>query len=92
MALGAMAKHENLNVKIVPCGLNYFHADKFRSRAVIEFGETITIDQALVTGFKAGGADKRAAVGTLLSTIYKSLKSVTGIVDFELLNDNISYF
>ena len=28
MALGAMAEHADLNVKIVPCGLNYFHADK----------------------------------------------------------------
>ena len=31
MALGAMSQHEGLDVKIVPCGLNYFHADKVLS-------------------------------------------------------------
>ena len=38
MALGAMAANPTLKVKIVPVGLSYFHAHKFRSRAVVEFG------------------------------------------------------
>ncbi|KAJ3101157.1 hypothetical protein HDU97_001623 [Phlyctochytrium planicorne] len=76
MALGAMAEHEGLNVKIVPCGLNYFHADKFRSRAVIEFGDPIEIPPEYVTKYRQGGTDRRFAVGSLLDTIYKSLKTV----------------
>ncbi|KAI8853402.1 hypothetical protein BC829DRAFT_424699 [Chytridium lagenaria] len=68
--------HEGLNVKIVPCGLNYFHADKFRSRAVIEFGDPISVPQEFVTQYRQGGPDRRTAVGSLLDTIYKSLKSV----------------
>ncbi|KAJ8651892.1 hypothetical protein O0I10_012537 [Lichtheimia ornata] len=77
MALGAMAKYPGLEVKIVPCGLNYFHAHRFRSRAVIEFGNPITISPELVDKFKKGGAEKREACGNLLDTIYYSLKSVT---------------
>ncbi|KAI9353253.1 hypothetical protein DFJ73DRAFT_828809 [Zopfochytrium polystomum] len=76
MALGAMAQHADLNVKIVPCGLNYFHADKFRSRAVIEFGDPMEIAPELVEGYKKGGADKRAAVAKLLDLVLLGIKSV----------------
>ncbi|KAL0074196.1 hypothetical protein J3Q64DRAFT_1881293 [Phycomyces blakesleeanus] len=77
MALGAMAKYPGLDVKIVPCGLNYFHAHRFRSRAVVEFGNPITIPANLVDKFIAGGVEKREACGKLLDTIYNALKSVT---------------
>ncbi|KAI8881524.1 hypothetical protein K501DRAFT_324464 [Backusella circina FSU 941] len=77
MALGAMAKYEGLDVKIVPCGLNYFHAHRFRSRAVIEFGDPITVPAELVSKFKEGGIEKREACSTLLDTIYNALKTVT---------------
>jgi hypothetical protein len=92
MALGAMAAHADLDVKIVPCGLNYFHADrvgffkyikkkplknakqKFRSRAVIEFGEPISVPADLVTMYRAGGNDKRLATGKLLEQILMGIK------------------
>ncbi|KAG2210538.1 hypothetical protein INT47_002480 [Mucor saturninus] len=77
MALGAMAKYEGLDVKIVPCGLNYFHAHRFRSRAVIEFGNPITISAELVQKFKSGGNEKREACSSLLDSIYNALKTVT---------------
>ncbi|ORE11660.1 hypothetical protein BCV72DRAFT_283866 [Rhizopus microsporus var. microsporus] len=77
MALGAMAKYPGLDVKIVPCGLNYFHAHKFRSRAVIEFGNPLTIPAELVEKFKAGGTEKREACSTLLDSICNALKTVT---------------
>lgn len=77
MALGAMAKYPGLDVKIVPVGLNYFHAHRFRSRAVIEFGTPLTISARQVDMFESGGLEKREACGKLLDTIYDSLKSVT---------------
>lgn len=45
MALGAVAQatDPNQEVKIVPVGLNYFHAHKFRSRVVVEFGKPIVV-------------------------------------------------
>ncbi|TPX58099.1 hypothetical protein PhCBS80983_g03341 [Powellomyces hirtus] len=77
MALGAMAKNPWMNVQIVPVGLNYFHADKFRSRAVIEFGDPIQIPSEMVEQYSKGGAEKRAACGLLLDTIATSLKAIT---------------
>ncbi|KAI8349694.1 hypothetical protein BD560DRAFT_410197 [Blakeslea trispora] len=77
MALGAMAKYPGLDVKIVPCGLNYFHAHRFRSRAVIEFGNPITIPANLVDQFRQGGDQKREACSSLLDTIFYALKAVT---------------
>lgn len=58
-------------------GLNYFHAHRFRSRAVIEFGNPITVSSELVQKFKEGGASKREACSSLLDSIYNALKTVT---------------
>ncbi|KZT68983.1 hypothetical protein DAEQUDRAFT_670412 [Daedalea quercina L-15889] len=77
MALGAMANHPNVKVKIVPVGLSYFHPHRFRSRAVVEFGTALDVPPELVEMYKEGGAQKREAVGKLLDYIYDALKTVT---------------
>ena len=77
MALGAMANDPGLDVKIVPVGLSYFHPHKFRSRAVIEFGEPLSVPRDLVTKFEHGGTNKREAIGAMLDIVYDGLKSVT---------------
>ncbi|RKF62870.1 putative acyltransferase [Erysiphe neolycopersici] len=75
MALGALAADPNSDLKIIPCGLNYFHAHKFRSRAVVEFGNPIDIPKELVNLYRNG--ERREAVGKLLETVYQSLVAVT---------------
>lgn len=77
MALGAMANHPEVKVRIVPVGLSYFHAHKFRSRAVIEFGSAMDVPENFIEMFKAGGPQKREAVAKLLDLIYDGLKTVT---------------
>ena len=77
MALGAMANNPDLKVKLVPVGLSYFHAHRFRSRAVIEFGSPLDVPMEFVEMFKEGGAKKREAVGKFLDIIYDALKTVT---------------
>ena len=86
MALGAMANNPAVKVKIVPVGLYYFHPHKFRSRAVVEFGHAMDVDETLVELYKKGGKEKREAVGKLLDVIYDALKTVTiRAPDFEML-------
>ncbi|EON69068.1 hypothetical protein W97_08381 [Coniosporium apollinis CBS 100218] len=75
MALGALAANPDCGLKIVPCGMNYFHAHKFRSRAVIEFGTPVEIEPELVELYKRG--ERREAVAQLLETVYNALVSVT---------------
>ncbi|KUJ06366.1 uncharacterized protein LY89DRAFT_743846 [Mollisia scopiformis] len=83
MALGALA--QNTKVTIVPVGLTYFTAHKFRSRAVIEFGESIPVSEARVQDFKNG--KKRDGVGGLMNDISQALAAVTmSAPDFETLN------
>ncbi|KAH9048167.1 hypothetical protein EDB84DRAFT_1458769 [Lactarius hengduanensis] len=78
MALGAMASDPDVKVKIVPVGLSYFHAHRFRSRAVIEFGPPLDVPPELVEKFKDGeSSGKREAVSKLLSQVYDALKAVT---------------
>lgn len=76
MALGCMAEHEGVNVKIVPCGMNYFHPHKFRSRAVVEFGDPIEVTPELIAKYK-NPEKNREAVKELLDTISDGLQSVT---------------
>ncbi|KDQ20350.1 hypothetical protein BOTBODRAFT_153041 [Botryobasidium botryosum FD-172 SS1] len=86
MALGAMANNPGLKVKIVPVGLSYFHAHRFRSRAVVEFGHPLDIPDELTEMFALGGKSKREACTKLLDLIYDALKTVTvRAPDFETL-------
>jgi glycerol-3-phosphate O-acyltransferase / dihydroxyacetone phosphate acyltransferase len=75
MALGALAADPDCGLKIIPCGMNYFHAHKFRSRAVIEFGNPIEVHPDQIEAYKKG--DRRNAVGSLLETVYQGLVAVT---------------
>ena len=77
MALGAIAKNPDLDVKLVPVGLSYFHPHKFRSRAVIEFGPPISVDPDFVAMYKEGGPKKREACGKLLEQVHDGLRAVT---------------
>lgn len=77
MALGAMAANPGVRVKIIPVGLSYFHAHRFRSRGVVEFGSAIDVPDELVELFKQGGEQKRQASSKLLDVVYEALKTVT---------------
>ena len=84
MALGALAADPDCGLKIIPCGMNYFHAHKFRSRAVVEFGHPIEVHPEQIEAYKAG--DRRNAVGSLLETIFQGLVAVTQIApDYDTL-------
>lgn len=75
MALGALAEDPDCGVCIVPVGMNYFHAHKFRSRCVVEFGSPITIDPGLVEQYKTD--KRREAVTHVLKGVQDALNSVT---------------
>jgi glycerol-3-phosphate O-acyltransferase/dihydroxyacetone phosphate acyltransferase len=64
--------------------MNYFHAHKFRSRAVVEFGDPVEVSAELINNFKTG--KRRESVGELLGSIYQSLAAVTMTApDFETM-------
>jgi glycerol-3-phosphate O-acyltransferase/dihydroxyacetone phosphate acyltransferase len=75
MALGSLAVNPNSGLKIIPCGMNYFHAHKFRSRAVVEFGSPIEVPEELVQLYRSG--ERREATRQLLETVYQALVAVT---------------
>ncbi|KAF2675320.1 putative glycerol-3-phosphate acyltransferase Sct1 [Microthyrium microscopicum] len=75
MALEALAKYPDCGLKVVPCGMNYFHAHKFRSRAVLEFGAPVQISREDIESYKKG--ERRGAIGKTLLMIHAALKTVT---------------
>ncbi|KTW25978.1 hypothetical protein T552_03252 [Pneumocystis carinii B80] len=84
MALGALANNPNINVKIVPCGMNYFNAHRFRSCAVLEFGTPLEIPKELVEKYKS--SSKHEAIKAFLDMIYNALMAVTvRTTDYETL-------
>eukprot|EP00545_Synedropsis_sp_CCMP1620_P011222 CAMPEP_0119011040 /NCGR_PEP_ID=MMETSP1176-20130426/5410_1 /TAXON_ID=265551 /ORGANISM="Synedropsis recta cf, Strain CCMP1620" /LENGTH=651 /DNA_ID=CAMNT_0006963799 /DNA_START=183 /DNA_END=2138 /DNA_ORIENTATION=+ len=75
IAYSALEK-DGLNVPIVPVGLNYYQRQKFRGRAVVEYGRPIFIDPSTITAYEEGGAEKRRVCSELLERIEDSMKSV----------------
>jgi glycerol-3-phosphate O-acyltransferase/dihydroxyacetone phosphate acyltransferase len=71
IAYSALEK-DGINTPIVPVGLNYYGAHRWRGRAVVEYGRPIHINPATLEGFKAGGSqvrrDGRSDVGSIGKT------------------------
>eukprot|EP01087_Luapelamoeba_hula_P024105 TRINITY_DN9060_c0_g1_i1.p1 TRINITY_DN9060_c0_g1~~TRINITY_DN9060_c0_g1_i1.p1 ORF type:complete len:604 (-),score=20.41 TRINITY_DN9060_c0_g1_i1:79-1890(-) len=87
MALGARDKFEH-DIRIVPCGLNYFSGHRFRSRVIVEFGEPVlvTTDQNLDGWRSKDSRVRREACNALLADITDSLHGVTiNASDYETL-------
>lgn len=74
------------SIPIVPVGLNYFRAHRWRGRAVIEYGTPIAIDPKTLGAYQAGGNERRAVCNDFLNDIETSMKSViVSTPDFETL-------
>ncbi|KAJ0401843.1 hypothetical protein ATCC90586_008562 [Pythium insidiosum] len=72
MALGVKDKY-NINVPVVPVGLNYFRGHRFRGRVTVEFGTPITVDDRLM---KVYSEDKRKACNEFLDRVQEGMRSV----------------
>ncbi|KAI8635682.1 hypothetical protein F5Y19DRAFT_461258 [Xylariaceae sp. FL1651] len=75
MALGTLAEDPDCGLQIVPVGMNYFHAHKFRSRAVVEFGAPFQIPHDLVEKYKNN--QRRDAIAQTLDMVHQALSAVT---------------
>jgi glycerol-3-phosphate O-acyltransferase/dihydroxyacetone phosphate acyltransferase len=75
MALGTLAGDPDCGLQIVPVGMNYFHAHKFRSRAVVEFGAPFQIPNDLVEKYKNN--QRRDAIAQTLDMVHQALSAVT---------------
>ena len=72
IAYGVTAQHPDLKLRIIPCGLTYIHRRHFRSRALVQYGPPITIDD-----LDAYGRDERAAARALTAEIETGLRALT---------------
>ncbi len=72
IALGAQEKY-GVSVPIVPVGLTYFRGDRFRGRALVEYGEPLRITRELAQQYKE---NKRQACQTLLSQVEEGMRAV----------------
>ncbi|CAK0824153.1 unnamed protein product [Prorocentrum cordatum] len=71
IALEAYTKH-NVQVPIVPVGLNYFKGHHFGGRVVMEFGPPIHIPRDI---YEQADRDKHGATDALLEMIYTGMRS-----------------
>ena len=77
---------DGLNIPIVPVGLNYFRAHRWRGKAVVEYGKPTMINPATLEDYKAGGERKRNACNKLLESIESAMRSViVSAPDYETL-------
>lgn len=71
IALGTLAKYPELELKIVPVGINYTNPTRFREAALIQIGEPIH-----VRDFVAAANEENDEVGLLTSRIEISLRGL----------------
>jgi len=85
IAYSALEK-DGINVPIVPVGLNYFKAHRWRGRAVVEFGKPIRINPSTLKSYHEGGSARRKVCNELLARVQDSMKSViVSAPDYETL-------
>ena len=73
IALGVLDKYE-INVPIIPVGLNYFRGHHFRGRAVVEFGEPMQTTREVLHMYR--NVSKRAAYAESLKQIAEGMRNV----------------
>jgi len=77
---------DGINVPIVPVGLNYFRAHRFRGKATVEFGSPTYIEPGTLKDYQKGGADKRRVCNSLLTRIENSMRSViVSVPDYDTM-------
>ena len=70
MALGALAKHPNLPLRLVPVGLNYFSGHRFRSRVFVDIGEPLHVPPHLLPKYcSADVSQRREATDELIQMV-----------------------
>lgn len=67
---------DGLNIPIVPVGLNYYRAHRWRGRAVVEYGRPIQIDPSTLADYQAGDIRRRNVCNALLEQIETAMRSV----------------
>jgi 1-acyl-sn-glycerol-3-phosphate acyltransferase len=83
VALGVCARHPDLTVRIVPCGLSYIHRRRFRSRVLLQFGRPIEITTERVANWRV---DEQAAARALTADLERALRGLTiNAADWETL-------
>ena len=93
MALNVLSEYPLVNLTIIPVGLNYFRAHKFRSRAVVEYGRPLVIDDKIVEMYGKGGDLKKEAISKFMEVVHDSLEEITlNAPNFEMLQVKISLF
>jgi glycerol-3-phosphate O-acyltransferase/dihydroxyacetone phosphate acyltransferase len=75
IAYSAYVEH-GMTVPIVPVGLNYFRAHRWRGRAIVEYGKPLFIDPHNIDAYKAGGQARKKVCNELLHDIEASMRSV----------------
>jgi len=73
IALSVVARG-NVNVTIIPCGLNYIHRHRFRSQVLLEFGQGIVVGDDWAAQYND---DNQGAVRDLTSHLAEALRVVT---------------
>lgn len=69
-------ERDGINVPIVPVGLNYFQAHRWRGKAVIEYGQPILMKPHTFKQYQLGGTEKRKVCNELLDSVKDSMNSV----------------
>lgn len=73
IAVGLAERDPKLALHVVPCGLNYVHRNRFRSRVLLQFGAPIVLNRQEVDRICAGQENKARALTEHFEQAIRSL-------------------
>ena len=74
IAFGFHDRHSGVRVPVVPCGLNYFTPDRFRSSVLVQFGPPLALDDRRLELYRT---DPHEAVRAFTAELETRLRSLT---------------
>lgn len=85
LAFGTLEKYPDLDIQIIPVGVNYTNADQFRSHAMIEFGQPIAAQDYLAVYQKDANEATRQLMTKLRSQLKKHIVHIESKEDEALV-------
>ncbi len=76
IALGALDVNRNLNLKVVPVGINYTNHQKYRGSVSLYFGEPIDVKKIYTGDFKEDSMNLKEAVAKRLKTLITHIEDL----------------
>jgi len=85
LAFGAKSTYPDLDIKIVPVGINYTHADKFRKDVMVDFGAPMSVESYFEAYQESSNQGHKALIKDLRAEMESHMVVIREVADEPLV-------